>query len=341
MPVTGPAKGGAMSLRGGRQGSSTVEADLDPGLATGRLDELLARTSRTFALAIPFLPEPTRRQVGIAYLLFRIADTFEDSALWAPERRLEALASFGRLLDEPRAAWAGEEAARWLADPPSRDTGYLELLAETPAVLSALAGFAPEPRRLIAGHTVRTALGMASFVERRRGGLPLQLEDLADLEAYCYAVAGIVGELLTELFLLDRPRLTPISLHLRSHARRFGEGLQLVNILKDAGVDAEEGRNFLPGGCERASLFARAREDLGAASSYVLALEQAAAPAGIVGFTALPVRLAFAALARVERQGAGAKLSRAEVLAIAADLREALRAGRSALPALESPRAIG
>jgi phytoene/squalene synthetase len=34
-----------------------------------------------FALAIPLLPEPTRNRVGIAYLLFRIADTFEDAVL--------------------------------------------------------------------------------------------------------------------------------------------------------------------------------------------------------------------------------------------------------------------
>ena len=33
------------------------------------------------------------------------------------------------------------------------------------------------------------------------------LADVPDLKAYCYAVAGIVGEMLTELFLLDAGRL--------------------------------------------------------------------------------------------------------------------------------------
>jgi len=42
-------------------------------------DGLLQKTSRTFALAIPLLPEPTRTAVGAAYLLFRVADTFEDA----------------------------------------------------------------------------------------------------------------------------------------------------------------------------------------------------------------------------------------------------------------------
>ena len=52
------------------------------------LDDLLEKTSRTFALSIPVLPEPTRREVMIAYLLFRIADTFEDAAHWQPEARI-------------------------------------------------------------------------------------------------------------------------------------------------------------------------------------------------------------------------------------------------------------
>jgi farnesyl-diphosphate farnesyltransferase len=59
------------------------------------LDLLLEKTSRTFALSIPLLPEPTRREVMIAYLLFRIADTFEDSSSWPRESRIEALEQFG------------------------------------------------------------------------------------------------------------------------------------------------------------------------------------------------------------------------------------------------------
>ena len=46
----------------------------------GAITQMLTETSRTFALAIPLLPEPTRGDVTIAYLLFRIADTFEDAA---------------------------------------------------------------------------------------------------------------------------------------------------------------------------------------------------------------------------------------------------------------------
>ena len=65
------------------------------------LADLLEKTSRTFALSIPVLPEPTRREVMIAYLLFRIADTFEDAAHWEPEARIAALSDFNRLLRSP------------------------------------------------------------------------------------------------------------------------------------------------------------------------------------------------------------------------------------------------
>ena len=66
------------------------------------LEQLLIATSRTFALSIPLLPEPTRREVTLAYLLFRIADTFEDAPSWPRAARIEALERFGRLLEQPR-----------------------------------------------------------------------------------------------------------------------------------------------------------------------------------------------------------------------------------------------
>ena len=49
------------------------------------VDDLLQKTSRTFAITIPMLPMPTRQEVGVAYLLFRIVDTFEDATLLAAE----------------------------------------------------------------------------------------------------------------------------------------------------------------------------------------------------------------------------------------------------------------
>lgn len=295
------------------------------------LDDLLEKTSRTFALSIPLLPEPTRREVTIAYLLFRIADTFEDAATWGRDQRIEALGDFGRLLTSPQAARTRQLAATWSAGVPIDHAGYQELLRETPFVLDAFFALGEAGREIVRHHTVRTAGGMAGFVARTGADGELRLRDLEDLRDYCYVVAGIVGELCTDLFLLGRPSLAAVAAELRANARWFGEALQLVNILKDSAFDATEGRSYLPRDLDRAEVLGLARRDLGLASRYVAALERGRAERGIIAFNALPVLLAYATLDKVEAEGPGAKVSRDELWAIVAGLEDALDQGRPAI----------
>jgi farnesyl-diphosphate farnesyltransferase len=306
---------------------------MNPQARASRLDELLLKTSRTFALSIPVLPEPTRAEVTVAYLLFRIADTLEDATLWTRSQQTAELEAMAQLLRRPSSSTAREIARRWTSSPPLEHAGYLELLGETPAVIDATLALDAEARELVCAHTLRTIDRMARFVARRDERDGLELHDTDELRDYCYAVAGIVGEMLTELFLLGRERLQPIADDLRRRAATFGEALQLVNILKDAATDATEGRRYLPAGSDRPSLFGLAREDLGVAGEYVLGLQRAGAPRGIVEFTALPVLLAWATLERVEQSGPGAKVSRDDVVRIVGELGEALDEGRPAVPA--------
>ena len=296
------------------------------------IDRLLVLTSRTFALAIPLLPEPLRREVGVAYLLFRIADTFEDATRWPKAQRLAALADFERLLRAPFSRTEAERlAAAWVTARPCDHAGYLELLGETPAVLAELDTFAPSRRAAIVRHTLRTSEGMGGFVSRGTADGSLHLSTLADLRHYCYIVAGIVGELLTELFLDHAPALGEARGALVDNSISFGEGLQLVNILKDADSDAKDGRVYLPEGLERGEILAMARDDLRSATDYVLALQGSGAPRGVVSFTALPVLLARATLDRVERFGAGSSISRADVAALMGRLVQDLDSGAPAL----------
>jgi farnesyl-diphosphate farnesyltransferase len=298
---------------------------------TAEIAALLDHTSRTFALAIPLLPEPTREQVGIAYLLFRIADTFEDAELWPREEKLRALADFDRLLVDGDPAAARARGLAWRAAPPCDHQGYLELLARADEVLGAFEALAEPARSIVRRHTRRTVEGMAGFVRRADAEGHLELRDLADLRAYCYVVAGIVGEMLTELFLDERPDLAPIAPVLSERAARFGEALQLVNIVKDAAADARSGRRFLPAQCDLAEVFTLARRDVEVAVGYTLALQSGGAPRGIVAFTALPIRLARATLDKVEAEGPGARLSREEVAEIRAAIERALDEGRPAV----------
>jgi len=287
------------------------------------LEDLLEKTSRTFALSIPVLPEPTRREVMIAYLLFRIADTFEDASHWAPEDRIAALADFNGLLRDYDRGRCETLARGWVERGVAPHAGYRELMAETPFVFDAFFALPPGAVPPIREHVARSADGMASIVARTRGGA-LTLHSIPELKDYCYLVAGIVGEMLSELFVLDRESLAPIAPHLRERAATFGEALQLVNILKDSADDAAEGRRYLPAEVPVSEVFALARRDLGVAGDYIHALQKAGAPRGIVEFTALPVRLAWAALERVEKHGPGSKVSRPEVFLIVQKLKRAL-----------------
>ncbi len=101
-----------------------------------------------------------------------------------------------------------------------------------------------------------------------------------ELRDYCYSVAGIVGEMLTELYLLDRAELAASAEELRNRAAAFGEGLQLVNILKDAPRDAEEGRVYLPRGVDLRTVLDLTDRALTAAEEYVDLLRQAATAVG-------------------------------------------------------------
>jgi len=232
------------------------------------IDDLLEKTSRTFALAIPLLPEPTRRSVSLAYLLFRIADTLEDATEWPRAERVAALAQLAsacsETFDVDRATRVRE---RWIV---------------------------------------------------MRGGEhgSVALRTLAELRDYCYLVAGIVGELLTELFVRDTPKLERQRADLDANALLFGEGLQLVNILKDERADAGDGRSYLPEGVARREVIDLARKDLDGAQHYIDALVRGGAPDGYVAFTSLCVNLAVASLDKLEALGPGAKLSREDVFGI-------------------------
>jgi farnesyl-diphosphate farnesyltransferase len=294
------------------------------------MDELLARTSRTFALAIPLLAEPTRGTTCLAYLLLRVADTLEDAELWSRESRLEALDEFSSFLCLSEAAGLAraEELGRaWSSSPPTRDAGCLDLLKALPDVWRELGQKDETSRAILLRHVGRTTEGMhailASADERGR----FRLSTIRELQHYCYIVAGIVGELLTELFLHDCPSLESVRATLLEHQASFGEGLQLVNILKDETKDATDGRAYLPSDVPRGEVFALARRDVAAARLYIDALDRGGAPAGYVGFTTLSVDLADATLVRLEEEGAGAKVSRAVFMQMFARIQQRIASG--------------
>ncbi|RMF96400.1 MAG: phytoene/squalene synthase family protein [Gammaproteobacteria bacterium] len=203
---------------------------------------ILPGVSRTFALTIPQLPPGLREVVANAYLLCRIADTIEDDPELAAEDKAACLAAY---VDAVRgrgdaAAFARAVAPRLSASCPAQER---DLVAHAPEVLAITAGFRPAQRKAIDRCVAVMCEGMAEFQARKnlRG-----LGTLEDMDRYCYFAAGVVGEMLTELFCDHCPELMPRRQALLPLAVCFGQGLQMTNILKDVWEDREAGNCWLP-----------------------------------------------------------------------------------------------
>lgn len=205
------------------------------------LTAILPRVSRTFALSIAALPEALRDAVGTAYLLCRVLDTFEDD----PDLRDPARAALFDAFD--RALRRDGDGLDVLLRPPAEVHGTQaerQLLARVDVVLRALHDLPPQARDAVVPWVVEMGRGMRGYCARRDVHGHLVLDDLADLERYCWFVAGTVGQLLTGLFAWHLE--APVDGAMRQDASRFGLGLQLVNILKDVAEDAARGVCWLP-----------------------------------------------------------------------------------------------
>jgi len=87
---------------------------------------------------------------------------------------------------------------------------------------------------------------MCRGMDRFQPGGARGLENVRELSEYCYYVAGVVGEMLTELFCDSAPEIEARRNQLQQKAVSFGLGLQMTNILKDIWEDLERGFCWLP-----------------------------------------------------------------------------------------------
>ncbi len=205
-------------------------------------DHILPHVSRTFALTIPQLPLGLRNATTSAYLLCRIADTIEDEPAFPPHETLRFL----KRLNEVIAGRA--EAAPLAAELESRLSEYStpnerDLVRHLGRIVAATRRLDPRQQAAIRRCLDVMSFGMHHFqCSASLRGLPT----LADLGSYCYYVAGVVGEMLTELFCASSTEIERNALSLRRLAPSFGQGLQMTNILKDIWEDRSRGACWLP-----------------------------------------------------------------------------------------------
>lgn len=220
----------------GQGQDASIEADL------ALQERLLPGVSRTFALTIPQLPDELRIVVTNAYLLCRLADTIEDEPELTAQQKQHYHEWF---VDALGGRASAEEFAQSLHPLLSSHTldAERDLVRRSPRVLRVTRSFRPEQRAALERCVRIMCTGMPQF--QHNDGLE-GLADLRELERYCYFVAGVVGEMLTDLFCDYSPAIKRKRARLMRLAVSFGQGLQMTNILKDMWEDRERRACWLP-----------------------------------------------------------------------------------------------
>ena len=204
--------------------------------------EILQGVSRTFALTIPQLPDRLRDSVGNAYLLCRVADTIEDeAALSAGQKRAFSERWVGVVEGSEEAGAFAEELGALLTR--SATESERDLITSVSRVVRITESFSPRQKQAMLRCVKIMTRGMAEFQE----GASLEgLNDLKHLDRYCYHVAGVVGEMLTELFCDYSEEIDARREELFALSASYGQGLQMTNILKDIWEDRSRGACWLP-----------------------------------------------------------------------------------------------
>ncbi|MDA0165692.1 phytoene/squalene synthase family protein [Solirubrobacter ginsenosidimutans] len=161
------------------------------------------RVAGTFALACRLLPRAVRDDVYLLYLVLRTLDDLVDDGHMEASARVDAVA-----------AWAAGQVG-----PGTREV----------AILDALAARHPLPRRAVADFCtgMHQDLARATFAGE------------ADVDRYCYRVAGTVGLLMTAVLgARDERRAGPAAVAL-------GMAMQRTNILRDIDEDLARGRIYV------------------------------------------------------------------------------------------------
>jgi phytoene synthase len=166
-----------------------------------------AASGSSFYYAFLFLPAPRRAAITAFYAFCREVDDVVDEAV-----------DLG--IAATKLSWWSEEVAKAYAGSPSHPV-MLALMPHT-------------------GAYGITQQQLQSVIE----GCQMDLEqtrylDYPNLQRYCHLVAGVVGEVAAGIFGQTQAQTT-------AYAHALGQALQLTNIIRDVGEDAQRGRIYLP-----------------------------------------------------------------------------------------------
>ena len=261
-------------------------------LDTAGYERLLKKLARTFALSLRILPTSIRPALSLAYMLARASDSIADAATAPTFQRLALLRALPDSFPEksPDLGLTGDER---------------DLVARLPDLLKALDAI-PDAAEIKSAWRVilRGQIFDLERFEPSADGEPPQPLSPEELIDYTQLVAGSVGEFWTRLSFRHIPDYATKPLdEMLALAKTFGQGLQMVNILRDRRRDADSGRVYIPD--ERFySELQRASELLEAGTQYASAVK----PRALRAACKLPLDLARQTLALVAEHPLGLRV---------------------------------
>jgi len=217
-------------------------------LINEKIDNLLETTSRSFYPTLKYLPKKIRGQIGMLYLLARVADTIADTKHGETEFLTGLLQEYnevaqGRSTDLPDFS----ELAN--LQPNEHEA---ELLRNVREVVDGLEVYSKEDQQrmlecldiIVEGQV----LDLERFGPANEGGVISSLNSNEELDDYTFRVAGCVGVFWTKMSLAHVISISPDKQdEFYEKGIRFGKALQMINILRDIPEDLRFGRCYLPG----------------------------------------------------------------------------------------------
>lgn len=201
---------------------------------------LLERTSRSFYLTLRLLPRAVRGDASLGYLLARATDTIADTSSRPFGQRAALLRSAAASLG--RQSIEGYLADEWVSA--QRDPAERQLLSHLPELWRRFAQCPDRAKHRLIRVMSRILDGQIFDLGRFASEETPLTED--ELERYTFLVAGSVGEFWTDLCADELRNFSADSVdEMRARARRYGQALQLVNILRDRRMDAAVGRAYV------------------------------------------------------------------------------------------------
>ena len=208
---------------------------------------MLKSTSRSFYPTLKYLPKKVRGQIGLLYLLARVADTIADSKHGDTEELLRLLHQYNDVAQGKSTKLPDFSNLAEIQDNPNE----AELLKNVSDVIEGLKEYNADDRLrmlecldIIVGGQI---LDLERFGPANEGGNISALKDNSELDDYTFRVAGCVGVFWTKMSLAHIISIPPEQEEeFFEKGVRFGKALQMINILRDIPEDLRFGRCYIP-----------------------------------------------------------------------------------------------